>query len=412
MYIKKYIFRWVGFSISYSLLAQISSYYRDAWSFSATTWLPAALLFVIFWRSPLRNWPLWQITATGLHVLVGLYNGRPLLLASLFATIDLLFPLGVLIFRYAQRLIPGEMFRAPVADVLTRITLLMVCTCGGSALFSLCLLLAGYQISPLHSISWAKSALTGILAVLPFLYNSGAPFALRWKKPSWSPGVLVILLNLLLLIVIYFTPVGHQWSNFNPILLHSSVLYLSLFALSSRQTGLLLLAQYLVITIATQQRSGLFFHEYFSIVPAMWHAQWYLIFSAIVANGINAFLFYSRQQQTLSASEQHLIEQFSQTGGMRMFTLIMPTGELQWRCTAGDVLPTEIDAIHTLELLEAHCDSPFSGAFSAWYHNASEDLFRQPITLHALHGEPIRYLLLIQRHTETNRLDGGILRLH
>jgi hypothetical protein len=403
------ITRWVLFSGLYSLLALLSFHSRDAWSLSTTLWFPAALLFAVLWLTPVRDWPLWLVTAGLLHIFAGVWTGRPLSLACLFAVFDVVvFPLCVLAFRYSTPLLWRPLANHPIARELAWIALLMLCTFCGSALLSACLLLAGYPVAPLHMLSWALAALTGVLAILPFLREQHeSPLSLRQALSGWRIPA-IIAANLLVQLLVFFTPFGPLLLGLNPLLIQLALLLLSVFVLSGRGLGVLLLAQYLVVVLATQQRDGIFFALMPARVPAIWQAQWYLVFSAVLASCLHQYQTWMRHQQLQAEGINLLMSRFAHTGSGVLFRLGMPSRVLEWQNSTDALFPDEQQTISTLELLEAHCDEAFMQAFLDWYAAGTEPLFERELRLQRLNGQRARCLLAILRIAGEPWLAGGI----
>lgn len=68
---------------------------------------------------------------------------------------------------------------------------------------------------------------------------------------------LLLAANTLVLITGYFF-LPPLWQGLNLLLVQTTVVLLSVFALSGRGVGALLLIQYLIVVLATQQREGIF----------------------------------------------------------------------------------------------------------------------------------------------------------
>lgn len=403
------VIRWVLFSGLYSLLALLSFQSRDAWSLSTTLWFPAPLLFAMIWLTPVRDWPLWLITAGLLHIFAGVWIGRPLSLACLFAAFDVVvFPLAAIAFQYSMPLLWQPFARNPIARELAWITLLILCTFCGSALLSTCLLLAGYPVAPPHLLSWALAALTGVLAILPFLReHRESPRSLRQSLNNWRTAT-VIAANVALQLLLYFTPLRHLLQGLNPLLIQLGLLLLSVFTLSGRGLGIVLIAQYLIVALATQQREGIFFALTPAVLPAIWQAQWYLVFSAILANCLYQYQAWMRHQQLQAEGVNTLMARFALTGSGLLFRLEMPAQALHWQNNTDAFFPAESQNISTLELLEAHCDKPFMAAFLLWQAQDEESMFERELNLQRLDGQQIRCLLAILRIPGEPHLSGGI----
>ncbi|MGU3524764.1 hypothetical protein ACLBW2_16860 [Enterobacteriaceae bacterium C23F] len=403
------ILRWVLFSGLYSLLALLSFHSRDAWSLSTTLWFPASLLFAVLWLTPMRDWPLWLATAGLLHIFVGVWMGRPLALASLFAVFDLaVFPLGVIAFRYSTPLLRRALASHPIARELAWITLLMICTFCGSALLSVCLLLAGYLVAPLHLISWALAALTGVISMLPFLREQReSPLTLRQSLRGWQTAA-ILTANLALQTLIFFTPLGLWVQGVTPLMIQLTLLLLSAFVLSGRGLGILLMAQYLIVVLATQYRMGPFFSQSPALVPAIWQAQWYLVFAAMLASCLHQYQAWMRHQLLQADGTDVLMSRFARTGSAALFRLEMPEGTLRWQSSTAALFPGEQQTLGTLALLEAHCDTPFMSGFQRWYATQSEPLFEQELWMQQLNGQQAHCLLAILRVSGEPWLTGGL----
>nr|WP_159466075.1 MASE1 domain-containing protein [Scandinavium goeteborgense] len=403
------ITRWVLFSGLYSLLALLSFHSRDAWSLSTTLWFPAALLFAVLWLTPVRDWPLWLVTAGLLHIFSGVWTGRPLSLACLFAVFDIVvFPLCVIAFRYSAPLLWRPLSAHPIARELAWIALLILCTFCGSALLSACLLLAGYSVEPLHLLSWALADLTGVLAILPFLREQReSPLSIRQALSGWRTP-LAIVTNVMLQLLVFFTPFGPLLQGLNPLFIQLTLLLLSTFALSGRGLGILLLAQYLVVVLSTQQREGIFYALTPAMVPAIWQAQWYLVFSAVIVSCLHQYQTWMLHQKRQTDGQKILMNSFARTGSGVLFRMNMPTRELNWQSSTDVLFPDEHQTISTLELLEAHCDESFMQTFLSWYAEGSAPLFEQELELQRLNGQRARCLLAILRIAGEPYLTGGI----
>jgi hypothetical protein len=325
------------------------------------------------------------------------------LLASLFALFDIaVFPLSVLVIRKSTLLLARH---HPVLREIAWTLRLILCIFCGSLLLSVSLLLAGYPVAPLHLVSWALAALSGVLAVLPCLREQGE-FSLS-PLQGWQT-VALLAVNLALWGVLYFTPLSHLWQGVTPLLLQLTLLLLSTFALCGRGLGLLLTCQYLLVMLATQQREGLFFTLTPSLLPALWQAQWYLVFSAVLTSCLHQFRRWALRQQHRVIQAESLIARFSRTGSWLLFYLDMPAQDLRWRGSTSALFPGEVETISTLALLEAHCESPFLEAFNDWYAREGTPVFEQELTLQRLTGEKMRCLLLIQRSEGETSLTGGV----
>ncbi|PKB91362.1 hypothetical protein A8A01_01160 [Ewingella americana] len=403
------IIRWVLFSGLYSLLALLSFHSRDAWSLSTTLWFPASLLFAVLWLAPVRDWPLWLVTAGLLHIFAGVWIGRPLSLACLFAVFDIvIFPLAVLAFRYSAPLLWLPFARNPIARELTWVTLLILCTFCGSALLSVCLMFAGYPTAPLHLLSWALAALTGVLAILPFLRDqSESPLSVLQSLGNWRTTV-VVTANITLQLLLFFTPLGQGLQGLNPLFIQLTLVLLSVFTLSGRGLGILLIAQYLIVVLATQQRDGIFFALTPALLPAIWHAQWYLVFSAILAGCLHQYHAWMLHQQRLAEGTNILMVRFALTGSAILFSLEMPSQTLHWQGNTEAVFPAEGLSISTLELLEAHCEEPFMSSFLSWHAQGETSMFERELNLQRVNGQRARCLLAILRISGEPHLTGGI----
>lgn len=403
------IVRWVLFSGLYSLLALLSFQSRDAWSLSTTLWFPASLLFAVLWLTPVRDWPLWLVTAGLLHIFAGVWIGRPLSLASLFAVFDMvIFPLTVTVFRYSVPLLWRPLAHNPIASELAWITLLILCTFCGSALLSTCLLLAGYPVEPLHLLSWALAALTGVLAMLPFLREHSESLLSLRQSLGNRRRLAVIAANVALQLLLFFTPFWHLLQGLNPLFIQLTLMLLSVFTLSGRGLGIVLMAQYLIVVLATLQRDGIFFALTPAVLPAIWQAQWYLVFSAILANCLHQYQAWIRHQQWQAEGTNTLMALFALTGSALLFRLEMPAQTLYWQNNTNALFPDESQSISTLELLEAHCDEPFMPAFLLWHADGEKAMFERVLNVQRLNGQRARCLLAILRISGEPQLTGGI----
>ena len=403
------IIRWVLFSGLYTLLALQSFHSRDAWSLSTTLWFPASLLFAVLWLTPVRDWPLWLLTAGLLHIFAGVWIGRPLSLASLFAVFDIVvFPLAVITFRSSAPLLWASSAQHPITRELAGILLLILCIFSGSALLSACLLLTGYPVAPLHLLSWALGALTGVLVMLPFLREYSESQISLCQSLGNRQTLVVIAANAALQLALFLTPLGHLLMGFTPLFIQLTLLLLSIFALSGRGLGVLLVVQYLIVLLATQQREGIFFTLTPAVLPAIWQAQWYLVFSAILAGCLHQYQLWVRRQQRQTNSTDTLLARFALTGSGILFRLEMPQQILQWQSNTEVLFPGESQSISTLELLEAHCNESFMSAFLHWHTRSEELMFEQVITVQRLNGQQARCLLTILRIPGEPYITGGI----
>ena len=115
------------------------------------------------------------------------------------------------------------------------------------------------------------AALTGILAILPLLRESKMPSHPRFNGRE----ALLLAANTGADDGVLFLP--PLWQGLNLLLVQTTVVLLSVFALSGRGVGALLLIQYLIVVLATQQREGIL-HANARSHPAIWQAQWYRYF--------------------------------------------------------------------------------------------------------------------------------------
>lgn len=407
------ILRWVLFSGLYSLLALLSLQSRDVWSFSTTCWFPTSLLFAALWLTPVRDWPMWLITAGLLHLFIDIWVGSPLSLASLFTLFEIaVYPLAIIVFRYGAPLLWYPLDHHPIARELAWITLLVLYTLFSSAVLNICLLLAGYPVSPLHLLFWSLSALPGVLAIMPFLREQDeSPIPLRQSVGNVTTWI-VIGANTILQLVLFFTPVGNRLQGLNPLFIQLMLLLLSVFTLSGRGLSLLLVMQYLIVVLATQQRDGIFFALIPEKLPAIWQAHWYLVFSSILAGCLHQYQRRMQQQQQHAKSIETLLNRFALNGNLILFRLEMPQRTLSWQSNTEALFPGEHQSISTLELLEAHCDEPFLPAFNEWYTRGEEPLFEQTLTIQRLSGQQACCLLAILKLSGEASLTGGISSFH
>lgn len=376
------------------MLALFSFQNRDPWSFSSTVWFPAGLLLAALWLSPRRDWPMWLITAGLLHALCGVYTGRPPLLAGIFAAFDIVvFPLCVLLLRQ----LPQLRWQHPVIQVLCQVAVVAVCLSLGSILLSCCLLLAGYAVAPQHFLSWTLAALTAALSILHFLHSEQATFS-----PSRWHSIPVIACNLGLMLLLAVTNNG-PWLGLNPLWLQFSTLLLSIFILSTRQVGLLLLLQYAIMTTAAS-----FDHSAQATILAVWQVQWYLIFSAILTGCLSQFVNIHRQMVARRESEQQIIARLADTASSLLFTLDLAAGEIEWRGSPAAFFPDETLSVSTLELLNAHCSPPFMHEVIEWYSDSTRVQFSQPLWVQRLNGERVHCVLMLQRIAGQATLTGGL----
>lgn len=335
---------------------------------------------------------------------VGVWIGRPLALASLFALFDVaIFPLCVAVFRLNAQLPALRFARHPIIRELIyplQLTFSIFC---GSLLLNLALLLSGYPIAPLHFFSWVLAALTGILAILPLLRESKTPARQQFNRRD---GLLLAANTLVLMTGYFFLP--PLWQGLNLLLVQTTVVLLSVFTLSGRGVGILLLIQYLIVMLATQQREGMFYTLTPDLIPAIWQAQWYLVFSAIFANCLSQYRHWIQLQQAHAASTNAIINRLSQTGASVVFRLSMPEEEIHWQGSTQALFPDEEKTLSTLTLLDAHCDTPFLPYFRTWYSQQSGNSFTRDIVLQTLHGGKMRGRVMFQRIGNTAHLMGGV----
>jgi len=402
------IIRWLAFSGLYILLALLSFHVRDSWTLSAAFWLPAPLLFAALWLTYPREWLQWLITAAVLHVFVGVGTGRPVLMACLFTFLDLaILPLCVAIFRLNARIPALSFTRKPIMRELIYPLQLMLCIFCGSQLLNLTLLLAGYPITSLHFLSRLLAALTGVAALLPLLQDDKT--SPQQRNLPWRECLLLAMDTLLLLAFYFFLP---HWQGLNLLLAQTTVVFLSIFVLSGRSVGVLLLIQYLVVVLATEQREGIFYNLTPDLIPAILQAQCYLGGVAILANCLYQYLSRVKKQQMQASSTCALITGLTQTGVKNgvtlLFHLTMPEEDIHWRDSTETLFPGEEKMLSNLTLLDAHCSTPFLPFFRAWYLSQQENSFRQEVTLHTLHGRPMRGVVVFQRITNDLHLIGGL----
>lgn len=390
----------------YTLLAFISYASRDPWSFSTTIWMPVMVVMAVLWCSSGREWPVWLVTAGLLHLLSGFWVGRPPLLAAIFAIFDLLvLPLCVMALRTRPRLWSASDYHVPIIAPLIDSLVIALVVFTGSVLLSWSLILAGYPVAWLHSISWAQAALTSILAILPLLQCWQA------TQPRFGGRAAELIgLNMILMLASAFFA-WPPWAGMMPLWLQFSSLLLTTFALSGRTVAGLLLLQYCMVMIATRQGWGVFFQAMPSTIAASWQAQWYLIFSSFIINCLLQFMAYHRQRINLANTEQSLIARFSSTATLLRFDLTMPEGKLHWYGSPEAFFPEENMRIETLTLLDAHCEASFLPAFSQWYAGNLQDPFSQTVTIRQLNGDVMRCQLIIQSVTDQQQLVAGLARL-
>src|SRR5690606_21051458 len=89
---------WLLFCLVYFGFAMFSLETRDPWSLSSSVWPPSGLVLGVLCISHRVYWPIWGISAGGLHVLASLFYGRPLDVSLTFALLDLvlIFPLALI----------------------------------------------------------------------------------------------------------------------------------------------------------------------------------------------------------------------------------------------------------------------------------------------------------------------------
>lgn len=403
------IFRWLLFSGLYSLLALLSLRSHDVWSLSTTCWFPTALLFAVLWLSSVRDWPVWLVTTGLLHLFIDLWIGRPLALSGLFALFEITsYPLAILLFRYSAPLLWQPLRQHPIARELTWAILLVLYAVCSSAVLSLSLLMAGYPVLTLHLLYWSLSTLAGVLAILPFLHEQDeSPVPLRLSVGNAQTWI-VMGANTFLQLALFFSPLAQLQQGINLLFIQIMLLLLSVFMLSGRGLGLLLLGQYLIVVLATQQHDGIFFELMPVSLPAIWQAYCYLVFSSILAGCLHQYQRQTQQQQQQAKNTETLLARFALTGSSLFFRMDMPQQTLCWQGNTEALFPGERQSISTLELLEAHCDEPFLPAFIDWYTQSKEPLFEQRLTIQRLNGHRACCLLAIMRLSGDPLLTGGI----
>lgn len=407
------IFRWVLFSGLYSLLAMLSLRSHDVWSLSTTCWFPTLLLFAVLWLTPVRDWPVWLVTTGLLHFFIDLWIGRPLVLSSLFALFEITaYPLAIIVFRYSASLLWQPFSQYPIARELAWIILFILYTLFSSAVLSFCLLTAGYPVSTLHLLYWSLSTLAGLLAIFPFLNEQDEfPLPLQLSVGNVKTWI-VISANTLLLLALFSSALAHLQQGLNLLFIQLMLLLLSVFMLSGRGLGLLLLLQYLIVVLATQQHEGIFFELMPVRLPAIWQAYCYLVFSSILAGCLHQYQRRTLQQQQQAKNTETLLARFALTGSTLFFRLEMPQQTLHWQGNTEAFFPGEHQSISTLELLEAHCDEPFLPAFLDWSARSEKRLFEQKLTIQRLNGQQACCLLAIIRLPGEPSLTGGISPLY
>lgn len=407
--IKNEIFLWAGFSILYALLAMLSFQSRDAWSFSSTIWFPSSLLFATLWLTARHDWPLWLVTAGILHMLAGLYIGRPWLLATIFSGFDMLvFPFCVLAFRQGWQLLERFLSRNTIWRELIYILIIVLCNFSGSMLLNLSLLIVGYAVDFSHFTAWALASITGMLSILPLLRDENRTPSTPVPKKIFLCRNFLLGINTAAVVIFFVTPVGYTLMGFNSLFFQLAFLLLSVSALTTRQSGILLMIQYSIVIVATIEHKGLFYNHMSSLEPAIYQAQCYLIISSILVTCINHLVLENRKLIREIQNTDLLIYHLSQTSTWIIFNLNMPEKALTWRGPSTAFFPGETVSVSTLDLLEAHCETLFIEEFDSWYALQESRLFQKTLIVQRLNGERLCCLLQIQRTESLQHLIGGL----
>ena len=360
----------------------------------------------MLWYSPRREWPLWLATAGTLHTVSGLWVGRPLLMASLFALFDvLLYPLCILALRTHPRQFISRAFCNPVAVALFQLVLLTVIIFSLSTLLTSSLLLAHYPVSFYHFVSWALAALTCIVALWPLL--QAAPTSQRIRGCDYG----LVALNVALL-GLWTTQLTNAYAPGLLLLwLQFAALLLSSFILPSRTVAVLLLLQFSAVVYGTLQGNGLFYSLAPSPLIAIWLAEVYVVISSVTVTCVIHFMRVHHQHLSKLAGVQALMKNLAQSGSCLTFTLTMPGTELNWSAEPAHFFQGGHLETPTLTLLNAHCEPSFLADFNHWHREKNTAPFCQRIRVHQMNGETIDCLLVIQPLLAQSLLIGGLAQL-
>jgi hypothetical protein len=396
--------RWMLFCLLWGGMALLSLSNRDPWSFSTTTWLPGGLLLAVLMMSRLSLWPVWLVTALLLHTLCGLYSGRPLILAALFALFDAFtLPLCALALRYVTRCERSEGVREP----LLALTSLIAIVFGSGLLLMLCLKVLGDDISLFHLVSWSLALLTSLLAFWPLtdaLNREGkALVAGRRRNILATVGMLVLLLMLFLPSWRHLSPMLY---GFNPIwLIFTGILLLAL-VLEPRVLGAVMLLQYLLVIGATLYERGLFVGGDERSLSAIWNAQWYLLFCSWLGFTTNRFARHTRRLKNQLQQRARIDNALAPAAATALFRLYLTDRRLIWQ-TPPDAFFGDEYSVTTLSLLEARSVSPFDADLEPWIAGGREEPFRTRIAL-LLDGAIVRCRMVLLGGDSRDEILGGL----
>lgn len=408
----KFTLRWSGFCLCWSGLALLSLEYRDPWSFSTTTWLPACILFSTLLLTSFKQWPLWIVSAMVLHTLCGFYIGRPLSLAMLFAFFDgVSVPLCALTLIFLDRIWSGGETSRPLFFSLMEVVALVLISFSMGALLTICLKMNRYDVASFHFVSWSLALLTGCLAFWPLIWSIKKRSLPRWHL-FWCRDVVLTLLNFALLLLLFSRLMnGPQaiLSGFDPTYLLLSSLLMSALLLSGRALGLLLVVHYVVAIRATLVGLGPFVRfqdSASSTIWGIWDVQWYIAFTSLLAFTFFRYAENYRLHQEKQRSMQRLETRLSTAASHITFRLILPEKRLAWAVPSRHFFEHDHN-IATLALLEACCESPFTTQFDSWYQSDQNALFCQQLTI--LKGkEQVPCLLVITPELPDKTMLGGL----
>ncbi|MEW5561957.1 MASE1 domain-containing protein [Enterobacter asburiae] len=405
----RFTLRWLVFCLCWSGLALLSLQYRDPWSFSTTTWLPACILFATLLLTSIKQWPLWVISAMLMHTLCGFYIGRPLPLAALFAFFDgLSVPLCALALILLDRIWTERETSRPLLFSLSEVATLSAITFSMGALLTLCLRLNRYDVASFHLVSWSLALLTGCLAFWPLTWSLKKCALTPWRQ-RWRRDVTLLLVNITLMLLLFGQVVNGpkaMLSGFNPVYLLLSSLLLSSLLLSGRALGLLLVAHYVVAIRATLMGLGPFARLQDTAIWGIWDVQWYVAFASLLAFTLFRFAESDRLQQEIQHSQQRLETALSDAASHITFRIILPQKRLAWSAPSRHFFANGY-SIATLALLEASSEPPFNEQFEQWYQGDQKELFLQQLMV--FKGEErVPCLLVIAPELPDKTMLGGL----
>lgn len=408
----RFTLRWLAFCLCWSGLALLSLEYRDPWSFSTTTWLPACILFATLLLTSIRQWPLWVVSAMLMHTLCGFYIGRPLSLAALFAFFDgLSVPLCAMAFILLDRIWSERESNRPLFFSLVEAIVLIVITFSVGSLLTLCLKLNRYDVVSFHFVSWSLALLTGCLAFWPLTWSLRKRPLTRWRKVR-RRDIALLLSNIVLMLLLFCQPANGPkaiFSGFNPTYLLLSSMLLSSLLLNARILGVLLIVHYIVGIKATLEGLGPFVRlqeTASSAIWGIWDVQWYIAFTSLLAFTLFRFAESDRLHKKKQNSRQVLEMALSSAASHITFRLIMPQKRLAWSAPSHLFFANDY-RVATLALLEACSEPPFTEQFERWQQGDQKALFRQQVTVFK-GDESVPCLLVITPELPDKTMLGGL----